>query len=128
MMKRLILMLAIAVMAATGAQAQFGNLGGKLKNKVKDKVKEKVESATDKAKDKAKEQAAGQVKNVVGDQVAEAAGLSESAGSDEGGGSSKFHGFNYKTFWKKTFEPTEAAIAAVHGLPTPLRWISRPRP
>lgn len=112
-MKRLILMLAIAVMAATGAQAQFGNLGSKLKNKVKDKVKEKVESTTDKAKDQVKDQAAGQVKNVVGDQVAEAAGLSESSGNDDGGGSSKFHGFNYKTFWKKTFEPTEAAIAAV---------------
>lgn len=104
-MKRINLTLALMIVAGVCAQAQFGNLGNKIKNKVK--IKDKVESAV---KDQAKAKAGATAKSVVGDQAAEAAGLSDEGSAEESGNYA--HGFNYKTFWKKSFEPTAEALEA----------------
>lgn len=92
-------MLALATMVAGNAHAQFG-LG-----KLKDRVKSKVENAVDKGVDKAKKKAKNAAKNVVGDKAAAAVGLDD--GTEMG---STMNGFNYMTFWKKSFEPTEEAL------------------
>lgn len=83
----------MATMVATGANAQLNF--GKIKNSVKKSAENKAEAKIKKVAKEAEKAAQNK-----------AAGLDNEATSDNATGN-----FNYLTFWKQSFEPTEEALA-----------------
>lgn len=110
-MKKEIIVLTVAAIAATGAYGQFGKLKERVKQKAKAKVEQTVNNAVDDAVDKAVDTAVDQTtkgakkaaKGVMGDKS-----NSENSSSSS---TSAVDGFDPLTFWKQSFEPNPEAFA-----------------
>lgn len=102
----------MAILVATSANAQFGL--GKLKDRVKDRAQKKVENtinqAADDAVDKAMDKTMDKTKKKASKAAKKVAG--KSGDSSKGATAAVETGdFDYLTFYKQQFEPTEEALA-----------------
>lgn len=117
-MKRLMTMLVMTAMVATGAHAQLnlGRIKNSIKRSAENKAEWKIRNAANKAMDTAAEKVESAAKKktkkaakeVVGDNAA--IGISDEGAKGTSTAKVSTGKFNHLTFWKQSFEPTEEAL------------------